>query len=69
VLHLLIARSKYHVMCCNPKLFYVAYFKFLYNCFLKFIVHKINSEMVKFKMVVLTERKNINVTNTDVTNN
>jgi hypothetical protein len=35
-------------MCCNFNLFYVSYFKFLYNYFIKFIVHKINFEMVKY---------------------
>jgi hypothetical protein len=30
--------------------------------FFKFIVHKINYEMVKFKMVVLTVRENTDVT-------
>jgi hypothetical protein len=38
-------------MCCNPNLFYILYFNFLYNCFLKFVVYKMNYEMVKFKMV------------------
>jgi hypothetical protein len=40
----------------TTRLFYVSYFKFLYNYFLKFIVHKINSKMIKSRMVVLTER-------------
>jgi hypothetical protein len=35
----------------------VSYFKFLYNYFLKFVVHKINSEIVKFVMMMLTGRK------------
>jgi hypothetical protein len=30
-------------------------------CFLKFVVHKLNSEMVKSGMVLLTEREKINV--------
>jgi hypothetical protein len=35
-------------------------------CFLKFIVHKMNSEIVKSGMVVLTGRQKTDVTNTDV---
>jgi hypothetical protein len=31
-------------------------------CFLKFVVHEINSEMVTSRMVVLTERKKTDVT-------
>jgi hypothetical protein len=38
-------------MCCNPNLFYILYFNFLCNCFLKFVVYKMNYEIVKFKMV------------------
>jgi hypothetical protein len=49
-----------------PNLFYVSYFKFLCNCFLKFVVHKINSKMVKSGMVVLTEREKPDVTDADV---
>jgi hypothetical protein len=45
-------------MSCNSNLFYVAYFKILCNYFLKFIVHKMNFEMVKYGMVKLTGRKN-----------
>jgi hypothetical protein len=48
-------------MCCNANLFYVSYFKFVYNCFLKFIVHKIKSEMVTSQMVVLIGRENADV--------
>jgi hypothetical protein len=40
-------------------LFYILYFKFLYNCFLNFVVQKINSKMVKSGMVVLTEREKV----------
>jgi hypothetical protein len=36
-------------------------------CFIKFVIHKMNFEMVKSKMVVLTEREKTNVTDTDVT--
>jgi hypothetical protein len=35
-------------------------------CFLKFIVHEMNSEMVKSGMVVLTGREKTDVTDTDV---
>jgi hypothetical protein len=38
-------------------LFFVSNFKFLCNYFLKFIIHKINSEMAKSEKVVLTERE------------
>jgi hypothetical protein len=31
-------------------------------CFLKFVVHEINSEMVKSGMVVLTRRENTDMT-------
>jgi hypothetical protein len=54
-------------MCYNSNLFYVLYFNFLYNYFLKFVIHKIKFEIIKFKMVVLTKREKINVTDTDVT--
>jgi hypothetical protein len=37
------------------------------DCFLKFIVHEFNSEMVKSGMMVLTEREKTDVTDTDVT--
>jgi hypothetical protein len=36
-------------------------------CFIKFVVHKINYEMVKSRMVVLTEREKSDVTDTNVT--
>jgi hypothetical protein len=49
-----------------PILFYVSYFKFLCNYFLKFVVHKINSKMVKSWMVVLTEKEKADVDDTDV---
>jgi hypothetical protein len=35
-------------------------------CFLKFIVHEINSKMVKSEMVVLTEKEKTDMTNTDM---
>jgi hypothetical protein len=54
-------------MCYNSNLFYVLYFNFLYNCFLKFVIHKIKFEIIKFKMVMLTRREKIDVTDTDVT--
>jgi hypothetical protein len=47
-------------------LFYVSYFKFWYNYFLKFVVYKINSKMVKYEMVVVTEIENIDVIDADV---
>jgi hypothetical protein len=34
---------------------------FLYNCFLNFVVQKMNSKMVKSRMVVLTEREKSDV--------
>jgi hypothetical protein len=43
----------YHFKICNQ-------IKLL--CFLKFIVHKINSEMVKSEILVLTRRENTDVT-------
>jgi hypothetical protein len=36
-------------------------------CFIKFVVHKMKSEMVKSRMVVLTEREKSDVTDTNVT--
>jgi hypothetical protein len=54
-------------MCCNPNLFYVSYFKFLYNYFLKFIVYKINYKTVKSRMVVLTEREKSNTAGAEMT--
>jgi hypothetical protein len=44
-------------MCCNLNLFYVLYFKILFNYFLKFIIHKMNYKIVKSEMVMLTERE------------
>jgi hypothetical protein len=38
-----------------------------YAFFLKFIVYKINSEMFKSGMVVLTRRENADMTDIDVT--
>jgi hypothetical protein len=38
-----------------------------YVFFLKFIVHKINSEIIKFRMVLLTRRENADVINADMT--
>jgi hypothetical protein len=35
--------------------------------FLKFVAHKLNSKMVKSRMVMLTERENIDVIDADVT--
>jgi hypothetical protein len=53
-------------MCCNLNLFYVPYFKFLYNYFFKFIIHKMNSEMVKSKMMMLAGREKTDVTDADM---
>jgi hypothetical protein len=44
-------------MCYNFNLFYISYFKFLCNFFLKFIVYTIDPEMVKSGMVMLPERE------------
>jgi hypothetical protein len=49
-----------------PNLFYVSYFNFLCNYFLKFIVNKMNFEMVKSEMVELIEREKPDVTDADV---
>jgi hypothetical protein len=49
----------------------VLYFEFICDVisiyFLKFIVHEMNSEMVKFRMVMLTGRGNADVTDADMT--
>jgi CRISPR/Cas system CMR-associated protein Cmr3 (group 5 of RAMP superfamily) len=50
----------------TSRLFYVSYFKFLNNCFLNFVVQKMNSKMVKCGMVVLTEREKADVADADV---
>jgi hypothetical protein len=42
-------------MCCIQCI--VLYFNFFCNYFLKFIVYKINSKMVKSVMMMLTERE------------
>jgi hypothetical protein len=47
----------YHFKICNR-------IKLVY--FLKFVVHEINSEMVKFRMVVLTGRKKSDMVDADV---
>jgi hypothetical protein len=39
---------------------------FYVSVFLKFIVHEINSKMVKFRMVVLTGREKANMTDANV---
>jgi hypothetical protein len=36
------------------------------DCFLKFVVHELNSEMVKSRMMVLTGREKANVADADV---
>jgi hypothetical protein len=46
--------------------FYVLCFKFLYNYFLKFVIHKMNSEMVKSGMVLLSGREKSDMADVDV---
>jgi hypothetical protein len=53
-------------MCCNLNLRYIPYFKFLCNCFLKFVVHKMNSKMFKSEMVVLTNSEKTDMADADV---
>jgi hypothetical protein len=48
------------------RLFYLSCFKFLYNYFLKFVLHKMNSEMIKSRIVVLTEREKVDIVDADV---
>jgi hypothetical protein len=50
----------------TSRLFYVSYFKFLYNCFLNFVVQKMNSKMVICEMVVLTRREKTDMTDAGV---
>jgi hypothetical protein len=49
----------------------VLYFEFICDVisiyFLKFIVHKMNSEMVKFRMVMMTGREKADVADADMT--
>jgi hypothetical protein len=40
--------------------------KFLCICFLKFVAHKMNSKMVKSRMMVLTEREKADVVDADM---
>jgi hypothetical protein len=47
----------YHFKICN---------RIKLVCFLKFIVHKMNSEMVKSRMLVLIRREKTDVTDADV---
>jgi hypothetical protein len=54
-------------MCCNLNLYYVLYFQFYAICFLKIVVHKRNSKIVKSIIVKLTRREKSNATDTDVT--
>jgi hypothetical protein len=49
--------SKKFLKKSNSHLFYVSYFKFLYNYFLNFVVQKINYKIIKSEMVMLTERE------------
>ncbi len=50
-------------------LFYISYFNFLCNYFLKFIAHKINSKIIKSEMVMLTRREKTDMTDADVSVN
>jgi hypothetical protein len=47
----------YHFKICN---------RIKLVCFLKFVVHEMNSEMVKSGIVVLTEREKTDITEADV---
>jgi hypothetical protein len=60
-------RSKKSKIFKTIHLFYVSYFKFLYNYFFKFVIHEINSKIIKSKIMVLTKRENVDVTDIDVT--
>jgi hypothetical protein len=48
------------------RLFYLSCFKFLYNYFLKFVLHKMNSKMIKSRIVVLTGREKVDIVDADV---
>jgi hypothetical protein len=50
-----------------PNLFYVSYFNFLCICFIKFVAHEINSEMIKSIMVLLTEREKSDMADASIT--
>jgi hypothetical protein len=50
-----------------PNLFYVSYFNFLRICFIKFIVHKMNYEMIKSIMILLTGREKSDMTDAGIT--
>jgi hypothetical protein len=52
-------------MHCNFN-YYIIYFSCNLIYFLKFVVHKINSKIVKSVMVVLTSREKTDVTDADV---
>jgi hypothetical protein len=49
-----------------PIYFMYRILNFYVSVFLKFIVHEINSKMVKFRMVVLTGREKANMTDANV---
>jgi hypothetical protein len=42
------------------------YHKFLCNCFLKFIVHEMNSKIINSRMVVLTKKEKTDVVDANV---
>jgi hypothetical protein len=50
-----------------PNLFYVSYFNFLRICFIKFIVHKMNYEMIKSIMILLTGREKSDMADAGIT--
>jgi hypothetical protein len=49
-----------------PIYFMYRILNFYVSVFLKFVVHKINSKMVKFRMVVLTGREKADMTDANV---
>jgi uncharacterized protein YacL len=53
-------------LCVVILIYFVSYFNFLYNYFLKFIVYKIHSEMVKSEMMILTGREKTDMIDTDM---
>jgi hypothetical protein len=54
-------------MCCNSNLFYVSYFKFVCNFFLKFIVNTTNSKIIKSRMIMLIKSEKFDMTDTNMT--
>jgi hypothetical protein len=60
-------RSKNSKKIKTRRLFYVSCLNILYNYFLKFVVYKMNSEMFKFGMLMLTRRENVDMVDADIT--